>query len=251
MKVNEVYLEKFTMDCPINFNGLLIKPVKMIDYFIFIRTIPILMINKNNLNDPKIISMSYLEYIIYLLENSDDDGKNVTSFMLYNLFKCTIECNSLDIQYGFNLNKPFIKINECVLNKKEFDTLKDIIIYYNFPDYDDIYINPELKEEMEEVDRLKNGNKKQVDLEKQMISVTIGTSYSFDDVKNMSIRKFHVLLGMINKKERYIIYKTASLSGFVEFKQEISHYLMEENEDISNKLMDADSFKSKINNANK
>ena len=52
---------------------------------------------------------------------------------------------------------------------------------------------------------------------------------------------------MANTILHYKIMKTASMSGFVEFKQPITHYLYEPEEDIMSSMMDSDALKNKIN----
>ncbi len=66
----------------------------------------------------------------------------------------------------------------------------------------------------------------------------------------MTIRKFFIALEMIDKKLHYTILKQASLSGFVEFKQEITHYLVEDNRSIGDSVVDYSQFQNKINSVN-
>ena len=67
----------------------------------------------------------------------------------------------------------------------------------------------------------------------------------------MTIRKFDIALELIDKKLHYTIAKQASLSGFVEFKQEITHYLIEDNKGIDDSVVDYSQFKNKLDSVNK
>ena len=223
------YQQEFTNDEPVNFKGLLIYPVKMKDYFKFMMFYNILCIDKNSMSDAKIISMSYLDFLVYLWESSNENQQSF-SYCFYELMKMCLREEDIKIYYGRDeKNKNFIQINDIKINKNDFNELKDIIIYQNIPDYSNEYINPDLKKDLEEKERLENKNKKSVSIEKQIASIVISSSLTFEDVLNLTIRKFYIILEMIDKKLHYEIYKTASMSGMVEFKEEIRHYLTENN----------------------
>ena len=81
------YRQAVINDEPVElFDGLVLHPVKMRDYITFNVCSSILKINKNSTNDPKVISMSYLDYIIYLMqmeEREKEPGKpNINEMFL-------------------------------------------------------------------------------------------------------------------------------------------------------------------------
>lgn len=250
-KIRSNYEQEFTLDDPVVLNNLIIYPIKMDRYFLFNISVSIFLLKKNSFNDPKIITMSYLEFLIYLLRKEDENSK-ACSGMLYCIISLCLRKDNIKIHYGVEgNNKYFLSIDGVKLYKEEFDTFRKIIICQNLPNYDDSYINPELEKELKEVERLKAGNAVRCSIEKQMVSVTIRTSLNWDEVKNLTVRKFHIILEMIDKEMLYVIYKTASLSGFVTFKQEINHYLLEDNSNsIDNKVVDYNQLQNKINSAN-
>ena len=86
--------------------------------------------------------------------------------------------------------------------------------FYNLPDYDDEYIDPELKKELEEVARLKNPNAVQPSLEKQMSCIISATgSYTYETLQEISIRKLVLLLRTIDARLHYFAYRQGELSG--------------------------------------
>lgn len=250
------YKQNFINDEPVElFDGLLVYPVLMKNYIEFSLCSNILKMNKNNCRDPKIISMSYLEYIIYLLIEEDirvgKGNPNIIEIFLLRIISLVTRDENVKVRYGVDTkNKPFLYINNIKLYKKDFDYLRRFIMVQNIPDYKEEYINPELEEDLKKAEEIRNRDKKMCDIEKQMIAVVIGSSLTLEDVKNMTIRKFFIALEMIDKKMHYIMAKTASLSGFVEFKEEINHYLIEKNKDISDNIIDYTQFKNKINGQN-
>lgn len=241
---------------------LYIYPVKMKDYIRFYTCVNCIMLQKNKIPDPKIISMSYLDFLFYLIEN--DPNSVFYSMMLCDLINLCCRVESDNIKYIRDTNNKInlildIKqedgsIISLTINKKDFDCIKNIILYQNLPDYNDTYIDPKVEQALEEANEFINRHKKQVcSLEDQIICVLISTPLNIQQIKNLSIRKFIKILQRVDYKMHYEIYKTASMSGFVTFKEEIDHWMSE----ISNKNRFADTtvdytdLKNNIQNVNK
>lgn len=247
------YFKNFVNDEPVElFEGLNIYPILMRDYIEFTFSLGILKINKNKIKDPAVISMSYLEYIIYLIEK-EKEGNSTTIFesMLASIISLCTRDKKCKIFYGKdNKNKIFLSINNVRLYKKDFDLFRKFVLCQNIPDYDENYINPELEEELDKAEQIKNGNKKKCNIEKQMVAMTIDTSLTIEDIKKMTIRKFFIASEMVDKRIHYQIYKTASASGFVKFEKEIPHYLIEDEYTLDDKVIDYSQFKNKITKTN-
>ena len=64
----------------------------------------------------------------------------------------------------------------------------------------------------------------------------------------MSIRKFALLLGVIDSKLHYQIYKTGECSGMVTFKEPITHWMYSKNNKADG-LLRYGSFKDKLKHA--
>ena len=130
--------------------------------------------------------------------------------------------------------------------KKDFDLYRKIVLVQNLYSYNDDYINPELKKELEEAKKLQEGNDKIVDIEEQEVALSIISPMSMEEIRELPIRKFSMFMHMSEKITNYKILKTASMSGFVEFKQPIKHYLVDDNEEIPDTIIDYDAFKNKV-----
>ena len=66
------YMQYLMLDKPIPYKDILIYPVKMDKYILFNYLSNSLVIDKNNIPDPKVISMKYLDFLIYLIGQTDD-----------------------------------------------------------------------------------------------------------------------------------------------------------------------------------
>ncbi len=241
------YESEFTFDEPVNVNGLLIYPIILKQYYQFNACSKILAIKKNSIADVKVIQMSYLEFILSIIQDNSEISKEY-SVMLYGIFSMCLRKNDFTMNYGLENNKIYLEVDNVKLFSSDFELVRKLIMEQNIPDYKEEYINPELEADLEEADRIRSGNKKQCSIEKQLVAVSIGTSMSIEAIKLMTIRKFLILLEMIDKKMHYIMLRTASLSGMVEFKTPVNHYLIEDNNNtIDNKVMNYDTLQKKIN----
>lgn len=249
-EANKIYESEFANDEPVFFCGLPIYPIQMKDFYLFQELSWILDINKNDQSDPKIISMQYLDFIIKYgkIPNKQNDKKATVIYLYSLLMQIVLRKNSIDFRIIFdNKKRPAVVIDGNEINRKNFDILRKIILAQNLPDYDDTFITQDLKKDIERANKIKNNGAKLISLEKRKAALQIIQGLSISEINNMQIRRFNIQEDMANTILHYKIMKTASMSGFVEFKQPITHYLYEPEEDIMSSMMDSDALKNKIN----
>jgi hypothetical protein len=245
----------YTFDDPVEINGLLIYPVQMRQYIYFYENIGVLLFNKNRIPDPQIISMSYLAFI-YFIAFQNSEFLQTLENLLYLCFKLDREKYEIDFNAD-EKGKPCILINEkntkntWQFSHKDFNKIRQIICEQNFVELPNDKIDPKLEAALLEtqvyLNKL-NGDLKIISLEDQMISVLINTALSWESIFSLSIRKFVKILERKNKELHYQIYKTASMSGMVEFKEDIPHYLYEDQKDkYQDLVVNYDDFKGKMN----
>lgn len=140
------------------------------------------------------------------------------------------------------------------IKRQEYVEFKRIYCYQNILDYNDDYIDPELKAALDEANKLRAGNTSQPSLERQEACIVASTPYKFEELKNMTIRKFSLLLRVVDAKLQYQIAKTAESSGLVTFKGEIDHWIYTNNDVRKNRfknIMSVDQVENKIGSAAK
>jgi len=151
------------------------------------------------------------------------------------------------IEWGADKNKhAFIRVRDSIITKESFEEFKQIVCHQNMPDYNDDYIDPALEEELKEVERLRNKNIAFPSLEKQMCCVIAGSAYTFETLKNLSLRKFVLLLRTIDAKLHYQIYKMNENSGAVTFKTGLDHWIYETKKSRFDNIVSLDSIKDKL-----
>jgi hypothetical protein len=241
----------YVFDDPIPYKELSIYPVTMLDYINFHFAVNCLLLEKNRVPDPRIIRMSYLEYLHYLI-NQNEEGR-IFGFMLLEVIEICLKISSDKVAFVKDENgKIKLQLNGVIYDKKDFDEITKIICDQNMIDMPDYTIDPNvekaLKEAKEYMSRHQNKTK-MCSLENQIVCVMISTNLNLEDIKMLSLRKFYSILERVDKKLHYQIYKQASMSGMVEMKQEIDHWMSETAKDkYSDVIVDYEGFKGKINN---
>ena len=266
--MSDKYEKYYTYDYPIDINGLKLYPVKMTDYIDFFDNINCLLFNKNRIPDIQVIKMSYLAFL-YCISIQNYDFLKALENLLYICFRLNRDKFEIDFNAD-KKGKPCIIINEYELIKdkegkfvkstkiintwqfsqKDFNNIRKIISEQNLVELPNDTIDPKLEAallEAQDFINRKNNNIKIISLEDQMISVMINTPLNWDSILSLSIRKFVKILERKNKELHYQIYKTASLSGMVEFKKEPVHYLYDEQKDKYEHLVSGyDEYMEKI-----
>ena len=156
-------------------------------------------------SDIKIISMSYLEFVCEVLIPSD----NVNNIKLSTVLdmslglkdfrykkvgkkKCLIIMDEI-IENTFDEDGKIVpkkKCNETIITPKEFDEIRKIILFQNIPNYDDRYVNPEVKRLYETYTKSKNKGMENPTLEKQKVFVISKTGILMKSINNMTYRTF-------------------------------------------------------------
>ncbi len=73
---NNKYEKYTTFDSPIPYKSLLIYPATMRDYFEFMASSPVLLMDIYSVPDPNILSMKYLEYLFHIKEYDEETKKD-------------------------------------------------------------------------------------------------------------------------------------------------------------------------------
>ena len=206
----------FTFDEPVTYNlkcgeKIYLSPVLLKDYMLFITSYGILDIDKNSANDVEIISMPYLKFLVKKVFPYSEES-------IQQFVNICILC--------MGLTKPEIKLVEnrfilydaeegknISITQKEFEEIKKIILYQNLLNYDDSYINPELKENMEEFDALVTKDLVPPSLERRIAIVTAHCGITKKEQLKMTIRSHSLLFQEISKEVEFMCAKPIAIYG--------------------------------------
>jgi uncharacterized Fe-S cluster-containing radical SAM superfamily enzyme len=245
MNHKEVY---YIFDDPIPFKGLLFYPIRMRNYLELMTFSDCLTIDKNSIPDVKIISMSYLDY---LLTYTDKDNLWIAKLDRILRLSLNEKDEKIDIQYGYDDNKkPIIKIGESIINSTDFDEIVNIICDQNMIEQEDYTVSKEVRDALKSAREFKSkGGSKMGNLEDQVLCIVSSTAMTIEDISNMTVRKFLKLLQRVDNKLHYQIYLSASMSGMVEFKDKsfIKHWMSDlEGDKFGGNLIDRESIDKKL-----
>lgn len=242
-----------TYDKPVPYKELQIYPALMIDYLDFHMYATCLLYEKNSVPNAKIISMSYLRYLFYLAE----EEKSPVLYLCFMLLKLVLHIDKDDdIKFYKREDKAYFSIHNVEYDSDDFDKIKDIICKQNAIEPPDETIKKEIRDALKKAQeyKIQQNKNKMCSLEDQMLCVVISSSLTLDDVYKLSIRKFAKILDRIDHKMHYEIYLSASMSGFVQFKDKdaIKHWMVDltQTDKYADVKVDKDEMQSKIDGAN-
>lgn len=239
----------YLFDSPVPYKELLIYPIKMRDYLIFHQLASCLMLEKNSIPDIKIIQMTYLQYLFYI-SNKDDNLISVFDALLRLVLNKREE--KFKIEYSVDDRaRPLFKIGKIVYNSQDFESIREIIVEQNALTLPDEKIQKEVRDKIDESRkfRQKVHKTKMASLEEQILALSMYSGWDIEKVYSMTIRKFFMALKRANHMIMSNIYLTASMSGFVKFKDKSATrgWLSDIDDDDGNpELISLDSIKSTV-----
>ena len=219
MSINIDYLKEvyFPFDKPVDYKLLCgveinIYPVALEDSIFFNTSYGILDIDKNSSSDPEVISMSYLKFLFTRILSEDSHKQQ-----FYNICHLCLHMDYPYISLDKNKRPLLMEIDKeadqpiFVITQKEFDDIRKIILYQNILNYDDQYINPDLKKAMQEQDELMAKNINIPSLERRIAIIASHTGIVPKEQFKMSLRSHNLLFKEVTGEVNYQATKAISL----------------------------------------
>ena len=203
-----------------------IKPILVKDYPYYETSKTVLEIPKNESNDINIIKMSYLEYLINII-NINETVKN--SFV--KLYELCLGYSQIGIIK--HKNKYCIalcdedEIVKYIITPKEFDEISKIILNQNDAHYDGRYVSPDVKELMNEYYKVKYSNTHSPSLEEKKAFITSKTGIDINTINEMTYRYFDLVYSSSVNNDLYFAQKMVQCSYKYDVKEDVRHPLFE------------------------
>ena len=214
-----------TFDIPIVYKNITIYPATVKDYGRFMGYAECFSLEKNSIPDPKIISMTELEYLYHLSQTETEKPYLIWFDRILSIClkddKTFENINESVKRYKYDeKGKPFFTIGKEKYISRDFIELKNIICKQNLVELPDENISKEVRDSFEKARLYKNkiSGDKPSSLEDYIISLSVVTGWEFDYIYGLSIRKFTKSLKRLDRYIHYKIFLSASMSGMVEFK---------------------------------
>lgn len=245
------------MGLPVPYQNFTLYPVKVKQSYFWDRSAHILLVDKEYANNVEIIQMSYLRYLI---EWGVHEQKVLDSLSSILSIVLQLEDRLLELDVNekqeFSIVIPKVKQgsdglkpvyqNAIRISEKEFEDLRKIILFQNVRDWDDEYVDPDVKKSIDEYYRILNKQGAHVEMERKIAAVVSQTGLTLNEIQEMPYRMFQNIYDSMVERIDYEILKVAEIHG-AEFKKPIEHWV---NRNARNKYDEAfvsyDKVESKI-----
>lgn len=239
---SQVYFE---WNEPVPYKEFTITPIKFRNYYLFRNSYGVLAIDKNNIENGKYIGMSYLDFLVKILMNPEAPTCQICKDKFVVILQLSLGAKSMSYRFDEN-GRTVLLIDGVEVKYKEFDDIRRIILYQNIPGYDDEYIDPDLKKDIELANHLKGKNIEYPSAEKQIALVTVETGLTRKEIEEMTYREFLILFTTMSESIDYKLNHAAELQG-TKFKQPIEHLIYKKKKNkYSDAFMDMGELKEKF-----
>lgn len=224
----------FYFDKPVNYKldkgEILIRPVELQSSEIFLSSVGILNIDKNSIPNPQIIQMSYLQFLAEVVFHKDSPSLKTNLQQLLNIFILCLDLKAPMIKYN-DFKKPYIydELTGMSITPKQFDEIRQIILYQNIYNYDDSYVNPDLKKSMQEQDELKNRNIETPNLERKIAIITAHSGLPKREQELMTYRSHCVLFDEVCGEVEFTTVRPVAL--FSDGGKNLEHWIYKHKKD--------------------
>ena len=107
------------------------------------------------------------------------------------------------------------------------EDIRRIVLLQNGVDFNpDEFLNVVTEKALNRAEKHNNRKSGKATLEDYIDSMVVALKIPLSEIKYMSIRKFWRYIDRINMHESYTIMKTGESSGFVQYKEEIKHWMI-------------------------
>lgn len=227
-----------------------IRPITVQMFPFYQDNVGILLIDKNKISDAKIISMSYLQYLIEVVFLQKEYQSALVTIL-------NLSLGDYIYTVGHNENgKAYLGVHDkdnnilCKITPKEFDKIKEIILYYNDRSYDDRYISEDLRKAMEDYYNIKYKNHYIPTLEEKKAFVSFKSGLTLKELNEMSYRYFDILYNQCIDNDLYFSQKILQASEKYKI-DDVVYPLFRKKADKFDFLQDADAFANRLNAAAK
>lgn len=156
---------------------------------------------------------------------------------------------SIDLKVDESGKRHTLIIDGHEINSDDFNRLRKIILYQNLPDYkDDSMVNKSIRDDQAKKQELLSSGMSSTSLERKIVCLVTATSMTFDDIYELSMRKFHMLIGTVNDLIEYKLNKVGLMSGAIKLKdgEKLEHWMYQKEKGLYDSAVDTEKFTKNI-----
>jgi ribosomal protein S16 len=214
------------------YKGIKFYPIKLVDNKYYTLFQKLFTYPKNYIPDKNILKMSYLKYLLYVIQNAinpNGDGSEL-SIAVIDFLKHVTKQSDVDITWEEDsrlegLEQIIFKIivGTVVLDENDFDNIREILLEQNglSIEYIEEY-NPELEEKLKFVVRDSND----ITLQDEIFTFCALMNVNIDAIKVYTFYQFRKQLERFAIIKEHDLYRPLEASGQIKLKNgEIKHWL--------------------------
>lgn len=202
-----------------------IYPITVKQSEIFLSSAYILAIDKNATASVEIIQMSYLQFLMEVVLPSD---KTMVT-RLTNLLNLCLDIKDPMVKKEKGKYILYDPEKGIEINHKDFEDIRRIIMYQNNPHYDDSYINPDIKQAMDELDYMRNKDYDMPTIERKIAIISSHTGITKKEQLEMTYRSHTLLFEEVSGEIEFTTtYPIALYAGKA---NEIPHWIYKKKKD--------------------
>lgn len=232
---------------PIEYKGVKIHPLKICENSLAGLSAFCLLVEQHVFNDIELMGKSRLDFLISVVSqyeniiNNDIEIDNETAA----LYRALVLSLDAFITHGLKAdnwdfcdpNNPKRKVlrvyykdedYSVVLNMQDFDSVKYLFLELNGISYEFEKYPIAMRHSLDEqIKKMAAFEKDEPPTLEKLIDIAYlkKTGSSYEDILNLPRRKFFNLIDNIRDEQAYVMVKSAELSGMVEIKEHISHWM--------------------------
>ena len=251
--IEQLRVSYFENDKPVPYNlkcgiNVLIYPIKVENWSQFELSLPILNIEKSETGDMDIIQMSYLSFLKKIV---DEDQSGLYNAMLGTILSGSLNLNDIMLMPFEEKTKIVGTLDSTkeyiIIEPKEFDDIKKIILFQNIYDYDDRYISPDVRQLYKDYLETVKSDAVDPSLERKKIFVISKSGILMKDINKMSYRIFNQIYIELVETDMYYANKILQASQKYDVKDDIIYPLFVKKKDkYANLFVGRDSIQNKL-----
>jgi len=234
------YELNFLKGLPIEFKGVTLYPVMCNNIFKLYECVNSLLYDPLRYNiELNVGTLPRLYFLTDVLNHLDDKEYLIRNQFLVAIFRQLNDILDLVLkeqEYKFiNIDGKWALVvykqsetgkEEIVIRARDFEEMRKIILHQNKINYDDTFIHEDIRQWIAEQEKDDDVITLENYLYLFMIEMKILDIEAFE---KLTVRRFAGMISKILARENYNIQMTAAMSGLVTFKNEVKHWLVDDN----------------------
>lgn len=176
-----------------------------------------------------------IPYETFLSKENQEKYANSSAEEQEKLFDC--DCGgklvaSLEYKKDEKTGRCYFVIDGVKVDNDSFNRMRKFILYQNLPDYyDDTYVPKAVRDDEAKKNEILSKDSGKATLEDKICAIAFQLGITFEDVYNLTIRKFVRLVSLITEYPDYVASKVGLMTGMVKLKdgQQLDHWLFKKN----------------------